>query len=62
MRQETQTQKATLKDALQTLSAPPMTDAEATDAARNLAGFFSLLAKIDRETSERSSDDGSHRG
>lgn len=40
--------KAPLTKAIQE-AAPALTWGEAEEAARNLAGFFSLLAEIDRE-------------
>lgn len=38
-----------LPDAIRRLNPKPMTDAEAEDATRNLAGFMALLLEIDAQ-------------
>lgn len=47
-----------LADAIQDFSPADMTADEASDAARNLSGFFSLLIEIDREQSTNKEKEG----
>ena len=42
-----------LADAIKRYAPQPMTDADAADGARNLAGFFQLLIKIKNENQKQ---------
>lgn len=42
-----------LADAIKRFAPQPLTDSDAIDGARNLAGFFELLIKIKRENQKQ---------
>lgn len=50
--------KSPLPDAIRQLNPQPMSDGEAEAAARNLAGFMSLLLEIEQEQASASRKEG----
>lgn len=51
--------QAALAESIKKLSLTPMSDDEAAEGARNLAGFFQTLIEIEREQ-QRGKEDGNN--